>query len=207
MDGRVLVGIICNYSYDSYKKFVGFVLEFVYMKKDLLTHFTFFIAFFVFITIFHGWFSLEYIAFWFGGIIGTFLPDIDYLFYAYLLEPDNGFSVDLKGKIGNGKYSQGFKSMAESGIPRNQLIFHNASFNVLFAIFSFLVLSSSSSLLGAGLVLAFMLHLFLDMVMDYMDSKNIDLWFAKFPLQLDTKGKRRYMIINGLVLLAFGFLM
>lgn len=177
------------------------------MKKDYLIHFTFLTAFFVIITLFKGWLSFEYIVFWIGGALGTFLPDTDYLFYAYLAEPTDAISREVKIHISEGKYAQSADVFLEGRVPRNRLTFHNSLFQLVFVVFSFLVITSSGSLLGRGIVLGFLLHLFIDQVIEYMEKGGIKEWFYNFPVELGSRDRKWYLIGNGLVLLIFGTLL
>lgn len=177
------------------------------MKKEVLIHFLFLLAFFIFITLFKKWFDLIYLPFWFGGILGTILPDIDHLIYVYVLKPEEPTSQEVSTLISKRDLKKSVVLLATTRSERSELIFHTAHFQILFLIFAFLVITSSGSLLGRGLVLAFALHLLVDGAVDLIETQNLANWFKKLPVTLDQEQIRWYLVANIAVLLIFGFLL
>ncbi len=175
------------------------------MKKDLLTHFAFMVALFVLISLYKDWLRLEFLPFWFGGILGTFLPDIDHLIYVYVLKPNEVVSQKVTNLLSERKFFQSWNMLATMRSERKDLLFHTAYFQILFIIFALLITTSSGSLLGRGLVLAFMLHLLIDEVVDLMEVSNLDSWFTKLPVVLTEVQRRWFLVGNGALLLIFGF--
>jgi hypothetical protein len=176
------------------------------MKKDYLTHFIYFFAFFTLITLFRGWMSLDYVAFWIGGLIGTLLPDVDHLLYVYFLRPQENASQQVTEMINQGKTGQGIGMLLSTQKEREKLIFHSAHFQIIFLAFAIFVLTSTGSPLAWGIVLAFLLHLAVDQAVDFFERKNIDHWFYKIPVVLDAEQKRWFFIIFLVLVLIFGFL-
>lgn len=174
------------------------------MKKDLAIHFTFAIALFVLVSIFRDWLSLSFVAFWIGGVVGTLLPDVDHLIYVYVLRPDEASSQKIATLISQKQVLKTWDFLASTRTDRKGLLIHNASFQVLFLLFSILIITSGS-LIGMGIVLGFMLHLILDEVVDLVEMGNLDGWFSGFPVALDSDQKRWFLIANVLVLLGLGF--
>lgn len=175
-----------------------------FMKKELIVHFSFMIAFLALSSIFQKWLSLDYWPIWVGGIMGTLLPDIDNLVSSQFLGNQESFlqnkSLSVKAKIGEAS-----RLMFSERVEAQNLIFHNAQFQLIFVIFTFLLITSSGSLLGIGLVLSFMLHLIIDQIVDLVETRNIDRWFKDFPIPLDGKNKVWYLFANIIFVLAFGF--
>jgi len=89
---------------------------------------------------------------------------------------------------------------------RKGLIFHTLFFQVIFLILTFWMLSSSGSLFGRGLVLAFALHLSIDQLIDLMELGNFDNWLRFFPMKLDLDKTKIYWLCSTILLLVFGFL-
>ena len=176
------------------------------MKKDLATHFSFMVALFALVTVFKGWFALAYIPFWLGGIIGTLLPDIDHLIYAYVLKPHEVTSQRVASLISQRQVGKTWDLIYSTRNERKDLVFHTAQFQLLFVVFAFFVITSSGSLLGTGIVLAFSLHLLIDQVMDLTQTGNFEVWFEKFPFALDSEQKRYFLIANGIIILILGFI-
>ena len=175
------------------------------MKKDLITHFVYMLAFIVLIALYKQWIALEYLPFLFGGIIGTLLPDVDHFIYVYFLRPNEGMSQQVATLMENRSFKKSWNLLANSRTERKNLIIHSAHFQLLFLVFAFLVITSSGSLLGRGLVLAFSLHILIDQIIDYMETKNLDHWFTKLPLTLSFEQKKWYLVGNIVILLILGF--
>jgi hypothetical protein len=174
------------------------------MKKDLATHFVFAIALFVLFSVYRDWLNLSFLPFWLGGILGTLLPDVDYLIYVYALKPKDATSQEAAGLIAQRKIAKSWDTLMNSFDNRKGLLVHSASFQTLFLVFSVWMVTSGS-LIGMGLVLAFMLHLILDQITDLVELGNFDGWFAGFPVNLDSEQKRWYLVANVIVLLFLGF--
>lgn len=176
------------------------------MKKELITHFSFFIAFFIFISLFRGWFKIEFLPFWVGGLLGTLIIDLDHLVYVYLLRPHELTSKRVSSLFGKRKIWRTFEVLAMTRSERKGLMFHTVHFQVLFIIFSFLIITSSGSILGRGLVIAALLHLLIDQVVDYLELGSVEHWFSEIPFKIEKEQTVWYMVLVGVSLLAFGFL-
>lgn len=166
------------------------------MKKDIVTHFAFFISFFLIITVLKRWFSLDFLPFWIGGLIGTLLPDIDHLIYIYFLKPHELTSQRVEAMLAKGEALKSAELLTATKDERDGLIIHTAQFQVLFLVFAFLIVTSSGNLLGQGLVLAFLIHLLIDQIVDLVEKKNVDKWFSTMPVELDEKQRKWFIGAN-----------
>lgn len=90
---------------------------------------------------------------------------------------------------------------------RNELIFHTIFFQLIFFVLTFWMLSSSGSLFGRGMVLAFALHLLIDQAIDLTELGNLGNWFTNLPVILDLKQTKIYWVVATFVTLGMGFLM
>ena len=175
------------------------------MKKDLITHFIYMLAFLILVALYRQWIALEYLPLLFGGIIGTLLPDIDHLIYIYLLKPNESMSKEVTNLVEKRNFLKSWNILANTRAERKNLVIHSAHFQLIFLAFAFFVITSTGSLLGRGLVLAFALHILIDQIIDYMETKKLDHWFTKIPLALSEKQKRWYLIGNIAALVILGF--
>lgn len=176
------------------------------MKKDLVTHFTFTISYLLLSSIVKDWFAVQYIPFWVGGLIGTLLPDIDHLIYVYVLKPKEAASQKVATLIEERQVTKTWDLLVETGGQRKDLIFHTVFFQLIFTIFAFLIVTSSSSIFGRGLVLTFALHLLIDQVVDLMEKGTVVNWFSGLPFSLDKSQERLYIVGNIVLLLVLGFI-
>lgn len=183
------------------------------MKKELAQHFFGLIILFVLIFIFKFFnihqlsANLVFVPYLIGGIIGTILPDIDHVIYVYYLRPYEVTSQRVMYEVNKGNLWQSWDILSKTRSERTNLIFHTILFQVLFLILGFLVLSSSSSLLGRGLMVSFLLHLFIDQIIDLRENGNLVNWFKNIPVTLDKMQLNIYLIANFAIILLFGFLM
>lgn len=181
------------------------------MKKELALHFITLIILFVSISIFKAIFSgqfstiLNFWPFWIGGIIGTILPDIDHIIYVYYLRPYEVTSQRVIQGVQTGNLWESWDLLSGTREERTNLILHTVLFQILFLVLSFLVITSSGNLLGKGLVIAFLLHLLVDEIIDLQAIGSLTNWFKQIPIQLDTTQLNIYLVVNALVILFFGF--
>ncbi|MEK7550561.1 MAG: hypothetical protein AAB535_02145 [Patescibacteria group bacterium] len=163
------------------------------MRREIFLHFTFWFSFFVFVTLINKFFNLSYWLFWVGGLFGTILPDIDHLLYLYLRPQE--------------LTAQRVTLLYETRGERRDLIFHTAFFQIIFLVLTFWMITSSGSLFGKGLVLAFSLHLLIDQIVDLVEMQNFSNWLKNFPWNLDLNQAKIYWLGMVLLLCLFGFLL
>ena len=171
------------------------------MKKELIRHGLALLFLLVLITLLKRWLNISVWPFWVGGLVGTILPDIDHLLYIYL-NPQELTSQRAIYTVGKGKIIDTFKLLADTRSERKNLIFHTLLFQIIFIILTIFVLTSSASLFGRGLVLAFYLHLAIDMYVDWKETKSLDNWFKNIGISLPPNKNAVYIILN-FALLAF----
>lgn len=175
------------------------------MKQKIFIYFAFLISFFIFISLVKNWLSLGYWPFWLGGVIGMVLPEIDHLVYVFFANPQEVTSQRARFLCGNKQFKNCFWLLVSTTTERTKLIFHTAVFQVIFLVLAFWVVTSSSSILGRGLVLAFGLHLILDQVNQVLEKGELTSWFWQIPVSPERKQTNIYLIVGILLLLFFGF--
>ncbi|MFC1649463.1 hypothetical protein ACFL2C_01960 [Patescibacteria group bacterium] len=184
------------------------------MKGSYLSYFVFLVAYFLLISMvqslrlevfWDGWFNLDYLPFWIGGVLGIVLPDADHLIYVYALKPNEVTSKRVDSLVRSRSYRQSLKLLSHTHEERKELIFHNARFQLIFWLLVALVVTSGGSLLGLGLVLGFALHLTADYAMILMNKKDPHYWFRKLDLKLTYAQYRWYLLGNLLLFLFIAF--
>ncbi len=101
-----------------------------------------------------------------GGMVGMFLPDLDHFVYIYFLRPQELTCQRVKQALSRGQYRLSVNLIMDSHNERIELIFHTALFHIVFFVLSFLVITSSGSIFGRGLVLAALMHLTIDQYLE-----------------------------------------
>lgn len=177
------------------------------MRRDLFLHFSFWFSFFVFIAIVKHSLSLPYWGFWFGGIVGTLLPDLDHVIYFYLVKPVELTSQRFNFLLEKREVGKMVSLLYETRTERSSLIFHSIFFQLIFFVLTFWMLSSSGSVFGKGMVLAFALHLLVDEAIDLTEMGNLGNWFKNLPVTLDLSQSRIYWVVATALTLGMGLLM
>ncbi len=175
------------------------------MRREISIHLSFLISFFIFISLFRGWLDVSFWPLWLGGLIGTVLPDLDHLIYVYFLRPHELTSQRVERMVRQARLSDFLRLLAETRGERTKLIFHTLFFQLIFLGLTFLVITSSASLLGRGLVLAFSLHLLIDQIVNLVEMGSLGNWFGQIPFSFSEEGTRGYLFLVSLVILFFGF--
>lgn len=176
------------------------------MKRELFIHYSFWLSFFIFVALIRHYLSLTYWPFWVGGVIGTILPDLDHVIYFYLISPSELTSQRFNFLLQKKDILRMVQLLYETRSERRGLIFHTIFFQMIFAVLTFLMVTSSS-LLGKGLVLAFFLHLIIDQIMDLTELGSLDNWLKNSPIRLDYRGAKIYWTASLVALIVFGFLL
>ncbi len=176
------------------------------MKRVFVIHLAFLLVFLILTALAHRWIDLIYLPYLIGGLVGAVLPYLDHWIYVYFLKPQDSTSQTASDLLKGGNVVEGMNVLTQDVDVQKSLIFHSAHFQMIFVVFAFLVVTSSGSLLGRGIVLGFLLHLLVSEYLDWKEKGNIDYWFRKIPYELDQRQKKWYMIINAGILLVFGFL-
>ncbi len=174
------------------------------MKRELFIHYAYWFGFFVFIAFLKKYLTLPDWGFWLGGIFGTILPDLDHIIYFYFVSP-----TDLTAqRFDFLAHKKALKRMAEllyeTRAERSGLIFHTIFFQIIFFILTFWMLSSSGSLFGKGLVLAFALHLSIDQLIDLVETDGLKNWMKYLPFGMDEDRMKIYWLASSMLLLFFG---
>lgn len=175
------------------------------MRRELFIHFAFWFSFFVFISIFRGYLTLNSWPLWFGGLVGTLLPNVDHLIYVFFLNPQELTSQRVNFLLKRKEISRVFTLLSETRPERKNLIFHTFIFQLIFFAVAVFILTSSNSIFARGLVLAFMLHLSIDQIIDLKSMENLNNW-GELPLNvLSGKKPALYIVVSILVLVVLSF--
>lgn len=177
------------------------------MHKDSFIHFSFWFAFFVLVSILTGNVSLSYWPFWVGGIIGTFLPDLDHIIYVLFLNPQDLTSQRFNYLVKKKDIKRAGALLHETSSERKEMVFHTFFFQIVFFVFTLLIISSTSSVFVYGIVLSFSLHFLVDQFIDITDTKNLDNWGKLFSAYMDKKQATFYLTTMFLLLLLMGLML
>lgn len=120
--------------------------------------------------------------------MGTLLPDLDHLFYAFVYKERSSSFLSFKSYLSQKKYLSALLSLFEKESKGGVSVFHSFSFQLLFFVLTFWIVTSSSSLFALGLVLSFSLHLLVNQLSDLLERGDLKSWslgFFKFEVPQD----------------------
>lgn len=168
------------------------------MKKEIINHLLYWLSYFVFLTIANSLYSFKFWPLYVGGLVGMLLPYVDHLLYIFVFKPYELTSQRVNVLVKNKEYKEALVLLHDTCTERKDLIFHTLQFQIVFAILTFWVVSSSGNLFARGLVLAYFLCLTL------FNLKK----FLKGELILENKDSTRiYFTVQVLALFIFALLL
>lgn len=149
------------------------------MKKEIINHFIYFFAYFIFLTLINSLYSFSYWPLYVGGLIGLFMSYIDHLLYVFVFYPQELTSQRVILLVKNKQYKDALVLLHDTCEERKNLIFHTPLFQIIFAILTFWVVSSSGNLFARGLVLSYFLSLIIFNLKKYIaKTENNFIWLV-----------------------------
>ena len=112
-----------------------------------------------------------------GSLMGTFILDLDYIFFTYIVEPEHYFSKNVLESVRNKNYLGALQYIDYHKKELRNLPLHSALFQVSLMVLAFYILSSSQEVLGKSFCLAIIVQMFFEEAKDYAENKKLDAWF------------------------------
>jgi hypothetical protein len=149
------------------------------------------------------WYNFIYLLFGLGW--GSFLLDFDHLIYWLYLNPNIEESRLAQIAFNKKDFFSLIKLLESTHKNHINLIFHHYFFQVVLALISIFIFTSSNSIFIKGLILALNIHLIIDEIEDYQhDKEHLQDWlFARESKQLSINSLNKY--IGFFVVLCFIF--
>jgi len=152
--------------------------------------------------------NIDLLIVFLGIFFGTFILDSDHLIYWFFLKPNTEESRLVKLTFKNHDYISILKLINIGRLKHHNLIFHHYFFQIILALFSLFIFTSTNNIFISVIILSLNLHLIIDELIDYLkDPKILQKWlFAREPNQLPIKFLGRYITVFVLMFLFFLFL-
>jgi len=176
------------------------------IKKELTSHYLVTLVWLVVMSLLRWRWNLELIWLWLGALVGTMILDLDQVFYALVIYPEE----KAKELWQQRKIRPLLEYLAETSLQRVRLTFHNALFQVGFLVFSFWVLTSTGGLFGKGLVMGANLHLLKDEFHLLLRGREEELrrWlFWPIKANVSLEGQKMFVLAMFLVFLGLNLLL
>ncbi len=167
------------------------------MKKEIINTLLFWFSYFLLITLLNSLYSLSYWPLYVGGLVGLIMPNTDHLLHVFVFKPQELTSQRVTLLIKNKQYKEALILLYDTRTERIDLIFHTVLFQIIFAILTFWVVSSSGNLFARGLVLSYFLILTLTNLKKVLNNELI----------LENQDQTRiYFAAQSILLFVFGLL-
>lgn len=139
-------------------------------KNEITTHLAVSFFYLLALSVLRFKIDLALVFLWLGGLLGTFLLDIDHLLYWFVTHPEKEDSREAKAlwqQKGLHGYRELYQLAQKTHYAHDRLIFHSAVFQVILLVLALYVISSGGSVFGSGLIMSVNLHLLKDEWQDY----------------------------------------
>ncbi|HEX8923438.1 MAG TPA: hypothetical protein VF810_05265 [Patescibacteria group bacterium] len=151
-------------------------------------------------------FSALKIIFLFSGLLfGSFFLDFDHIIFWVFLKPNIEESRLAQIALEKHDFASVLKLLEVTHKNHTSLIFHHYFAQVILALVSLFVFTSSNSTFGMAFLLALNIHLLVDEVDDFKhDPKHLQDWlFARETKQLPQKYLKHYLIVFAILIIIF----
>lgn len=170
------------------------------MKTEFRNHLLPLLAIFILISFF--W-LLSKVYFWnfiflfLGLLFGSFFLDFDHIIYWLYLNPGTEESRLAKITIDKRDFFSLLKLLESTHQQHVNLIFHHYFFQIVMALFSLFIFTSSGNPFAMAFILALNIHLLVDEISDFRrDKKHLQNWlFARESKQLPLRYLSKYIAI------------
>lgn len=140
--------------------------------------------------------SWSLLFFWLGGLMGTFILDIDSLLQVFWLQPEGEISRRTKEVLKEKGWRQMIFYLSENHRQWEKLSLHTTLFQGILLILAFFVLTSGQSLFGRGMVLMMLWHLLKDQIWDLRKKGRLEQnWFRSFLKKPSLEQERVYVMV------------
>ena len=122
-----------------------------------------------------------------GALLGTFILDLEYFLYAYVLEPDKDFSKTLIGFFKHKDFGNVINHIKYHKDDVEDKSLNSALFQVIFAVLCIFVVTATTSLFAKAFVLSILASSLYKLSEVYFEDKT-DTWFWAFKSKPSKSG-------------------
>jgi len=124
-----------------------------------------------------------------GALLGTFILDLEYILYAYALEPNKEFSKTLIGYVRHRDLPNVINHIKYHKDEVEDKSLNSALFQVIFAILSIFVVTATTSIFAKAFVLSILASSLYKLSENYYEDKIAD-WFWAFKTKPSKSGTK-----------------
>ncbi|MFH1565600.1 MAG: hypothetical protein ABIB98_00155 [bacterium] len=134
-----------------------------------------------------------------GSFFGSFILDLDYISYTYLVDPDHYFSKNVAGFLRTKNFGNALLYIQHHKKELRNLPLHSALFQAVLVVLCFYTLISTTSLFGKALILSVLTQSFYEQAKNYAEDKNLDSWFWMLKIKLSRNFLIGYFSLAGIL--------
>lgn len=147
----------------------------------------------------------ELVGFWFGGVVGMALLDLDRFIHIYVEHSETSLSQEFRRFVKEQRWKEAAEFLMSRRFEQTNLAFRNGVFAIVFLPVVLFAFTSTSGMLGKGLAAGVMLHFLYDAWRDYQnDRERFKSWFL-WMVQREVPFEQKRILLIGLTA-AFGLL-
>lgn len=147
-------------------------------------------------------FGLEMMWWWLGTIVGFLIVFLDRFVYVALMKEES-LSKKFKDEFAEGRWSESLKLLVNERHQQKELMMRSMLFVLVWIVVAFFAVSSSASFLAKGFVLGIGMHIFFDLISDFiMDKQRFDLWFWQIKREIPGDEKKVFVGVSVVLFLA-----
>ncbi len=144
--------------------------------------------------------GLGIIWWWLGAVIGFLLVFFDRIIYSVLNDKERNVGERIRQWTQKRDWSVSTMTLINERVEQKELVMRNALFVIVWIVMGFFTMSSSVNVFARGLMLGVGVHIFFDLITDFVwDKSRFDLWFWQIKRQLPEQEKQWFMGIVSLV--------
>jgi hypothetical protein len=132
-----------------------------------------------------------------GSLLGTFFLDLDYLIYAFFLEPTSEFSKTFAAFVKHGDIGNAASYIHYHKSDIKQKTLNSALFQIVLAGVAVFILSSETSLLLKAMILSTYANSFYRLAESYYEKNSYSEWFWALKSTPTRNGVYMYLLVLG----------
>jgi len=145
--------------------------------------------------LFHFRYGGPLILLGFGLLAGFCLYHLDHLIYCLFQAPHELSSQRIMSYFRQKAWKQALAVVNQTESERTRTIFHSVVFQVALVVAGFFVLTSSTGLLGKGMVLGLLFHSVFDQGTRLVKKESLDSWFWQIKTAVPENIQKTYFFI------------
>lgn len=162
--------------------------------KDLRFHLFTVLFYAAGVTLLGRHFQPAFLLFWLGATIGTGLLYLDPLVSVYLASSESVLAQEVKKLLKEKRFKELALTALTYHLRQEQPLLHSALFQIALTVLGFYIVTSSSSLFGAGLLVGMTLHLIKDEAGKWGSPQELNkMLFWNIHRQISEKEQKIYL--------------